>query len=278
MKRRLFTAAACVAAFFLVCTHGFAQTVLSPLPLAKNKFIVISHRGNHVNVPENTVASVTEAIKSGADYAEIDLRTTKDGYLVLCHDASVDRMTDGKGNIKDLTLEEIKKLKITDNGVVYRIPEFREVLAACQRRINIYLDFKDADAAESYRQLKAAGMEKNVVVYLNKVPQYKDWRTVAPQMPLMSSIPREIKTAVQLDQFLGQVRIETLDNVYDTALLAVTRARGIAVWLDVEGKDENPAIWQEALGKGVQGVQTDHPDSLISYLNQYHWRDGVTRP
>ena len=162
-------------AFAFSFWHAGAQQ--SPLPLSKNKFIVIAHRGNHVNVPENTVASVTEAIKSGADYAEIDLRTTKDGYLVLCHDASVDRMTDGKGNIKDLTLQEIKKLKITAaNGMVYRIPEFREVLAACQGRINIYLDFKDADAAESYRQLKAAGMEKKVVVYLNKVPQYKDWR------------------------------------------------------------------------------------------------------
>jgi len=270
--------------FAVLCfsVGGFSQ--ISPLPVTKNKFVVISHRGNHVDVPENTVASVMAAIKSGADYAEIDLRTTKDGYLVLSHDATVDRMTDGKGNVKDLTLEEIKKLRIVApglsgkalDGVVYRMPEFKEVLAVCQQRINIYLDFKDADAAESYRQIKAAGMEKNVVVYLNKVPQYKDWRTVAPQMPLMSSVPGSIKTAAQLEQFLGQVRIEALDNVYDSSLLPVVRAHGIAVWLDVEGRDENEAIWRQAMGKGVQGVQTDHPDALITFLNQNKLRDGGT--
>lgn len=263
----------------VISASVYAQAIVSPLPVSKHGFIVISHRGNHIKVPENTVASVTEAIKSGADYVEIDLRTTRDGYLVLSHDATVDRMTDGKGNVRDLTLEEIKKLKIvqsSDPGTVYRIPEFKEVLAACQGRINIYLDFKDADAAESYRQIKAAGMEKNVVVYLNKVPQYKDWRTVAPRMPLMSSIPGNIRTPEQLGLFLGQVRIEVLDNVSDTALLAVVRAKGIAVWLDVEGKDENEAIWALAINKGVQGVQTDHPDALITFLDKNKLRNGGT--
>src|SRR4051794_26964468 len=86
-------------------TGAEAQDLLSPLPLVKNGFVVISHRGNHVSVPENTLASLEAAIASGADYAEIDLRTTKDGFLVLSHDASVDRMTDGKGNVKDFRLE-----------------------------------------------------------------------------------------------------------------------------------------------------------------------------
>ncbi len=95
-------------------------------------------------------------------------------------------------------------------------------------------------------------------------------------MPLMGSIPREIKTPAQLEGFLSQARIEVFDNVYDTVLLAVTRAKGIAVWLDVEGKNENEAIWREAMSKGVQGVQTDHPDSLIGFLNKQHWRDGGT--
>lgn len=246
------------------------------MPVSKNKFIVISHRGNHVSVPENTVAAVEGAIRSGADYVEIDLRTTKDGYLVLSHDATVDRMTDGKGNVRDLTLEEIKKLRVKGTGdVVYRIPEFREVLETCRQRINIYLDFKDADVPESYRQIKAAGMEKNIVVYLNKAPQYKAWRTVAPEMPLMSSLPRQVRTAEQLEVFLGQARLEAVDNVYDSALLAAVKAKGISVWLDVEGKDENEMVWRQALGKGAQGMQTDHPDALVGFLKENKWRDGV---
>lgn len=256
-----------------------AQENHAPLPKVKNGFVVIAHRGNHVNVPENTVASVKEGIRSGADYVEIDLRTSSDGYLVLSHDASVDRMTDGKGNIKDLTLEQIKKLAISDHAKagdhkIYRIPEFREILEACGKHMNIYLDFKDADPEETYRQLKAAGMEKRVVVYLNKAEQYGRWKKVAPAMPLMSSLPDEIKTAAQFRFFLGQVQLEVLDNLTDTALLAVAREKGIAVWLDVEGPNEDSVLWNQALSKGIQGMQTDHPGDLVAYLNQTHQRNG----
>ena len=126
--------------------------------------MVIAHRGNHVKVPENTVASVNEAILCGADYVEVDLRTTKDGRLVISHDASVDRMTNGKGKVRDLPFEAIEKLKVgADSNAAYRIPAFEDVLHACKGRINIYLDFKDADPAAAYRQIKAAHMEKQVV-------------------------------------------------------------------------------------------------------------------
>ena len=250
-----------------------AQSALSPLPVSKNGFIVISHRGNHVNVPENTLASLEEAIKAGADYAEIDLRTTKDSFLVLSHDASVDRMTDGKGNVKDLTLAQIKALKIVGHAKegdhkVYRMPEFKDVLKVCKGRMNIYLDFKDADPEQTWQQIKAAGMEKQIVVYLNKVDQYKKWKKAAPAMPLMTSVPDNIKTAEQLGYFLSQAKIEVLDNVTDTAMLAVTRYNGVAVWVDVESPDEAPAIWKSTLSKGVQGMQTDHPEALMDYLRR----------
>ncbi|HZK63485.1 MAG TPA: glycerophosphodiester phosphodiesterase family protein [Puia sp.] len=254
-----------------------AQENHAPLPLVKNGFVVIAHRGNHVHVPENTVASVKEAIKSGADYVEIDLRTTRDGYLVLSHDASVDRMTNGRGNVKDLTLEEIKKLAITGHSrdhKTYRIPEFKEILKACRKRINIYLDFKDADPGETYLQLKAAGMEKQVVVYLNKAEQYGQWKKVASAMPLMSSLPDKIKTPSQFRFFLSEVQLGVLDNVTDTAMLAVARENGVSVWLDVEGANEDSVLWNQALDKGIQGMQTDHPADLVAYLNETRQRNG----
>jgi glycerophosphoryl diester phosphodiesterase len=269
-----------LSAGLLTSLPSTAQQTHAPLPQAKDSFIVIAHRGNHIDVPENTVAAVEEAIKSGADYAEIDLRTTKDGFLVLSHDATVDRMTDGKGNVKDLTLEEIKKLKIVghagaDNHKVYHIPEFKDVLAVCRKRINIYLDFKDADPVETCRQLKAAGMEKQVVVYLNKPAHYKQWKAAAPQMPLMSSLPDGINTPEAFGLFLSQVQIEVLDNVHDSAMLAVARQNGVAVWLDVEGPGEDAALWEQTLRKDIQGVQTDHPRALVSWLKQTNQRNGA---
>ena len=74
--------------------------------------LVVAHRGAHKTVPENTLASLEKAIELGVDYVELDVRRTKDGVLVLLHDASVNRMTNGKGKIEDLTFDEIHKLNI----------------------------------------------------------------------------------------------------------------------------------------------------------------------
>jgi len=250
-----------------------AQGVLSSLPAARHGFVVIAHRGDHVKMPENTVASVEAAIRSGVDYVELDLRTTKDGQLVLSHDGTVDRMTNGKGKVRGLTFEEIRKLRVGKEGN-YRIPTFREILKVCKGRMNIYLDFKDADVGETYRQIKEAGMEKQVVVYLNREEQYGQWKKVAPAMPLMSSVPDQIKTPKQLRTFLDMVKLQVLDNVYDTALQAIVREKGIALWLDVESEDEGPKTWDRALTWPIQGLQTDHPEALVGYLQQTHRRDG----
>ncbi|GAB2787314.1 hypothetical protein GCM10027275_35020 [Rhabdobacter roseus] len=262
--------------FCLGLTAALAQSTLAPLPVSRHGLVVIAHRGGHDKVPENTLAAVEEAIQSGADYVELDLRTSRDGYLVIHHDATVDRMTNGHGKVSELTLAELQALKVGGSPDGHRIPEFREVLRACKGRINLYLDFKEADVAEAWRQITEAGLEKQVVVYLNKVPQYKQWRSAAPQVPLMTSLPAEVKSADQLRFFLGQVQIEVLDNVQDTAMVRAARENGVAVWLDVQSPSEGPTSWSDALQKGVQGLQTDQPAKLVAYLNATNQRNPAT--
>jgi glycerophosphoryl diester phosphodiesterase len=248
-------------------TVGFAQHQKVDLPKVKNKTVVIAHRGNHVEVPENTLASTKEAISCGADYVEVDLRTTKDGHLVVLHDAKVDRTTNGAGRVADITLAEVKELQVFNkNKKTHKIPEFREVLALCKDKINIYLDFKEANVAETWKQIKAAGMEHQVVVYLNKEEQYKQWKEVAPEVPLMTSLPDDIKTAADLMTFLSKMHIQVLDNVKDPEMLKAAHEHGISVWLDVQSPTEGPASWNDALHKGVQGLQTDKPGEMVSYL------------
>src|SRR4051812_11730412 len=70
---------------------------------------VIGHRGSSADRPENTLPSYRRAIEAGAQVAEVDARTTKDGALVCLHDADLSRTTDGKGKVGDLTLADIKK-------------------------------------------------------------------------------------------------------------------------------------------------------------------------
>jgi glycerophosphoryl diester phosphodiesterase len=245
------------------------------LPVPRHKIIVIAHRGDHVEVPENTLAAYEKAIQHGADFTEIDLRTTNDGELVIMHDASVDRMTNGKGKIKDLTFKEIKELKVTDKNKPgskeYNIPSFQEVLDVCKGKIGIYLDFKDADPAKVYPLIKAAGMEKTMVVYLNKEEQYEQWKKAAPQMPLMSSPPDSAKEKLLLAHFLGQKSISAMDGSlsdYTDDMLLTAKNNNVAIWLDVQSSDEGPATWDPVLQKGIKGVQTDHPEKLIQYLKQ----------
>src|SRR5207244_9942203 len=61
--------------------------------------VVVAHRGVHTSAPENSLASVREAIALGVDMVELDVRTTRDGRLVLLHDETVDRTTDGSGRV-----------------------------------------------------------------------------------------------------------------------------------------------------------------------------------
>lgn len=247
---------------------AFAQQHAHPaLPHSKHKTIVIAHRGNHVNAPENTLASTREAIDCGADYVEVDLRTTKDGHLIALHDAKVDRTTNGAGKVADMTWQEVEELQVFNrNKKTHRIPEFKEILALCKGKINIYLDFKDADISETWKQIKAAGMEHQVVVYLNKEEQYKKWKEVAPEMPLMTSLPKEITSKEQLAAFLGQMHIQVADNVTNPELLKAAHELGLSVWLDVQSPTEGPTSWTEALHKGVQGLQTDKPAEMVSYI------------
>lgn len=253
----------------------FGQRAVAPLPKCKNGFIVIAHRGSHLVKPENSIAAIEEAIELGADYVEIDLHTTRDGHLVLIHNETVDHTTSGKGRIQDLSLDEVAKLTLnTKDGHLYSIPSFREALKVCKNRINIYLDFKEADVAQAYKEIKAAGMEKQVLVYLNKAEQYTLWRVVAPQMPLMSGLPKLIKKE-EMITFLDKMPLEATDNISDPTLVAALKESGLSVFLDVQMADEDPVKWKAAMDKGVQGVQTDHPEALIRYLKTNDLRDGL---
>ena len=97
--------------------------------------IIIGHRGGASLAPENTLACYRKGIEAGADMIEIDIHLTRDGHVVVCHDESVDRTTDGKGLIRELTLDEIRQLHIVDrNGqqTNERIPTLEEVFQLFQ--------------------------------------------------------------------------------------------------------------------------------------------------
>jgi glycerophosphoryl diester phosphodiesterase len=244
----------------------------NPAPKARHSFIVICHRGDHVTYPENTLAGYAEAIRNGADYVEIDLRTTKDSALVSMHDGTVNRMTNAKGAVKDMTLAEIEQIQVKSRDsldkTVYRVPTFEEIIKLCKDKIYIYIDFKNASAAATYATLKKYGMEKQVLVYINGIQQFIDWRHVAPDMPLMFSMPNSAKDIEGMKTFISQVKPDILDGSwkeYTKEMVQYATDQHIPVWPDIQGKDEDKD-WDAAIALGFKGLQTDHPAALIKCL------------
>jgi len=245
------------------------------VPKLRHKFMVIAHRGDHVIYPENTLEAYSQAIKNGADYVEIDLRTTKDGQLISMHDATLNRMTNGSGPVKDMLFDDIGKLHVTikDNAPAgeYTVPTFKQILELCKNKIYIYIDFKEADPSVVYPILKQYNMENQVLVYINKPEQFTAWRKVAPKMPLMVSLPGSIKDEVAMKQFIDQYQPDVLDGdyrQYTAEMLGLAQSYNLPVWPDGQSVTEGPQIWDEALAKGLKGLQTDHPEAFINYLSQ----------
>ncbi|MFB7241149.1 glycerophosphodiester phosphodiesterase [Streptomyces populi] len=111
-------------------------------------FLTIGHRGVMGVEPENTLRSFVAAQNAGLDLIELDLHLSKDGALVVMHDAEVDRTTDGTGPIADKTLAELRAL---DAGLGERVPVFEEVLEAV--RTPLQAEIKDVAAARALAEV-----------------------------------------------------------------------------------------------------------------------------
>lgn len=249
-----------------------AQTP-NPPPKPGHAFTVVCHRGDHTRAPENTLAAFANAIADGADYVEIDLRTTVDSQLVIMHDATVNRMTGDSGQIGKMSWEKLHTLKVRDRAhpewVEAEIPLFTQVLDLCKDRIYIYLDFKNADPAAAWREIVKRGMEKQILVYINAPHQFYEWRRVAPAVPLMVSLPGNIRTADSLTAFVNRIHPDILDGDFDAytpEMIKAAGALGCMVLPDIQRPGERPDLWESAIGKGLKGLQTDHPGDLIAYL------------
>lgn len=150
------------------------QTVAKKLKADPNLCLVMSHRANTADksLPENSASAVERCIKEGVHIVENDLYTTKDGHLVVSHDATVNRCTNGSGTIKNMTLAQIKNLYLKDrNGKVTteKMLTFSEYLDLCKGRIYVNVDIGDRDAnvSQVVQEVAAKGMLQQVLIYCN---------------------------------------------------------------------------------------------------------------
>lgn len=266
--------------FILLLVQLFVLPIRpTELPRSKHKIIVIAHRGNHENAPENTIAAYKNAINIGVDYIEIDLRTSKDSQLVVMHDATLDRMTDSKGVLSQFTLDSLQLIPVYNKAHpefgLHKIPLFEEVLVECKGKVNIYLDFKNASVKQTYELLHHYNMERQVVVYVNSMNQLVEWKKLAPQIPIMVSLPKNIIDITSLESFIRQFDFEILDGdfqQYSKEMVLKAKDLNRPVWADIQSSNEGFEKWNMAIELGLKALQTDHPSRLIQYLKDRNFR------
>lgn len=183
----------------------------------------VAHRGATAYTPENTIAAFDLAVDMKADYIEIDVQRSKDGELVLIHDTTVDRTTDGTGKVGDLTLEQLRSLDAGSwKGEQFAgvpIPTFEEILDHYHGKIGILIELK---APELY-----PGIEEQVAAALIERNLHK------PQNEKIIIQSFNFESIKKMDQLLPQVPIGVLtSNRADTTLEALQEFSTYADWFN----------------------------------------------
>ena len=231
---------------------------------------IVAHRGSSADRPECTLASNRRAIEAGATATEVDVRTTKDGRLVILHDSTLDRTTNGQGPVREKTLAEIKRL---DAGSWFdpayqseQVPTLAEVLKACRGKIDVLLDLKEQgdDFARSVAALvKAKGQPRRTIVGVRSVEQAKLFRRLLPearQLGLIAS-PDEIEA------YAG-AGVETIRlwPKWLTDQQLVGRVRKAGAQLHLNGTTGTPEDVVPLLRNRPDSLSSDDPGKLVRTL------------
>jgi len=228
---------------------------------------VTGHRGAAGLEPENTLRSIRKAIDLGVDRVEIDVRVTKDGHLVVIHDETVDRTTNGQGYVKDLTFSELRKL---DAGKGERIPTLEEALRLTRGRVVLQVELKAAEATEpTVHLIEREQAEREVVItsFMHEL-----LRKVHDLNPALRTGALFFDVQGDICQRALDVHSEAIHVYYrnvDSRLVEDTHRRGlkVSVWNPDEAED-----MRRMIGLNVDVIGTNRPDLLLSLLKEMGMR------
>ena len=266
-----------------------------------SKVFVVAHRGAWKNAPENSRLAVEHAIVMGVDIVEIDIRRTKDGVFVLMHDESIDRTTNGKGQVSAFTYEELSKLKLKDadgNVTEHTIPTLEEILLMAKGKVLINLDKANGHFKELLPLMQKTGSIQDVMLkgYYSEKELIRllgnDFEGI--YMPMLS-LKWQSKKLVQQEGaldvnavyplFKGTNAVETkfkelTDKVISKEVLAQLKEKNVRTWIntlmvshsaglnDQKALEDPDSVWGVLIDQGFSIIQTDEPEILLSYLRE----------
>jgi glycerophosphoryl diester phosphodiesterase len=259
-------------------------------PYITNRVWVIAHQGGEGVYPSNTMLGFQKSVEMGVDMLDLDINMTKDGALVVIHDTSVDRTTGSKGFVKDLTLEEIKKLDAgwywpqrsqeSDphpfRGQGITIPTLEEVFQAFgEMPMGIEIKQAQPSLAEPFcAMMRLHNMTDKVIVSSFSEPAMADFRRACPEV--MTALTASEVLNLWLFGGVGapgnrqaraaQVPVSAgLVTVVGRNFVDLASSLGIVVqpWTINE-----PREMRRLIALGVHGINTDRPDLLLEVLGR----------
>jgi glycerophosphoryl diester phosphodiesterase len=236
---------------------------------------VIAHRGAGFDAPENTLPALERAIALGCAMAEVDLRYTADGEIVLMHDLTVDRTTDGAGKLSEFALARLGQL---DAGSWFgeafrgtRIPTLQEAIALCRGKTQLYLDLKEEDPAPVARRVQELQAHPWVVFR-----PYTYW-----SLKTIMAIDSRFRVLVDLGDWVqAPGMMQMLKREFPTAsfssdlknwnpqMVAEARRLGIQTFVNVLGPDDTSENLERAVALGFDYIQTDYPERLQRIIGE----------
>jgi glycerophosphoryl diester phosphodiesterase len=243
---------------------------------------VIAHRGDSHARPENTLAAFQAAVEAGADLIEFDVQLSKDGQVVVIHDATVDRTTDGMGPVSELTLGELRGLsagypqRFAGAFEDERISTLAEVLSFLGQRTRLMIEIKresitddaaDGIEARTLHEVLKAGLLDQVALLSFDPRALKRSRELAPDM-LRGQIfhPSQAFTSKQMVAMGASVGASVLlpeKSLLTVELAELARAAGLrlATWVV-----DDPAELEALEPLGLYGIGSNRPGVLIEAL------------
>lgn len=264
--------------------HPYYEGVTGPL--------VIAHQGGDGVWPGNTLYAFDKAVEIGADVLETDAHITKDGHIVLMHDETVDDTTDGTGLIEEMTLAELKKLDAgydwsNDNGTTFpyrgqgiQVPALAEIFEKFpQMRYAIEIKKSTIPIEKPLCDLiRLHGMEEKVLVASFHDEVMQNFRATCPEVATSASRGEVTKFVILGKIFLSGFvapHYQSLQPPFDpqeSYNIPIMTKRFIreahAKNIKVEPWTVNdPALMEQYLGWGVDGIITDRPDLMVEILD-----------
>ena len=267
----------CIAATgqFTGCEHAIVS-----IAALFSRCRVISHRGFSRLAPENTLASVATSIAIGADACEFDVRITADGRVVLMHDATVDRTTNGTGKISEMTLAQAQSL---DAGS-WKGPEFIgqpipslsdvfELMAPSAQ--HAIVEIKDPAAAEAIvTPARNYAMTHRTIALSEDPAVLRKIKAADPNITralLCTAFPKDVKgSAVETDWLIDQAdkasaKVVDIDYRFTSpAMIATLHHAGIKVWVWTVNA---PQIMKCLIDWNIDAIASDKPDVLKAAVN-----------